>query len=312
MFEDMRKIRNWAAALLLISAMLICSIVFGQRDILFPEIAGMAMGVMVFPVAHWIRRPVHLWLSPSLAAFLGTALNELHVSPLLKLWLGFIIIVILMHVFRVHFGPTIPAGLLPIFLVLHDYVFATSTTIFTFMIMLAAFYMRKQEKGTSNSAGFRKKTDTLIISIILCAWIGVAFAAGMEVIVVPPVFALIFELFHAQKFGYRMIPPRLTVLTIAAIVAVVVLHLLPDSIIWVGVINVVITFLLCKWFKAPVPVAFGVSLMPLIYPAWGTWWFPVGVFITTGVLMSVTAAYRMFRIKQGEAMQTTTKPAPVR
>jgi hypothetical protein len=39
--------------------------------------------------------------------------------------------------------------------------------------------------------------------------------------------------------------------------------------------------------------------MPLIFPAWGTWAFPVGVFVTTGVLMCICAAYRQFRSRQG-------------
>lgn len=302
------KARNIAAALLLIIIMLAGSIVLGQRDILFPEIAGMAVGVLVFPVAHWIKRPVHLWLSPSLAAFIGTAMNGLSVSPLVKLWLGFAIIVVLMHTFRVHFGPTIPAGLLPIFLGLHDYVFAISTSIFTFMIMLGAFHMRNQQKLPNGPLHFRKKTDTLIISVILCVWIGIAFATKLDVIVVPPVFALLFEVFHAEKFPWRMIPPRVAVLTSAAIVAVFVYHFLPGSIIGVGIVNVAVTFLLCKWFKTPVPVAFGVSLMPLIHPAWGSWGFPIGVFITTGGLMCIAAAYRQFRTKQAEEVQVKATP----
>ncbi|MBP3967341.1 hypothetical protein [Paenibacillus lignilyticus] len=298
MIGDLQKFKRLVAALLLILLMLACSIVLGQKDILFPEIAGMAMGVMAFQVADWIKRPVHLWLSPSLAAFLGTALNDLSISPLLKLWLCFIIIVILMHLFRVHFGPTIPAGLLPFFLGIHDYVFAITTAIFTFMIMLGALSMKKQQKLPNGPQNFRKKTDTLILSVILCLWIGLAFAAQIQVILVPPVFALIFEVFHAQKFTWRKIPTPLAVVTLTAILAVVIFHLFAGSILLVGIVNVLITMILCKLFKAPLPVAFGVALMPLIYPAWGSWWFPVGVFITTGVLMGLSAAYRQIKVKQ--------------
>ncbi|QHW29615.1 hypothetical protein GZH47_01370 [Paenibacillus rhizovicinus] len=294
-----------AAACLLTLVMLVSSVVSGQRDILFPEIAGMAMGVMVFSVPHWVRRPVHLWLSPSLAAFLGTSLNELSLSPLLKLWIGFVVIVLLMHVFRVNFGPTIPAGLLPLFLGLHDYVFAISTTAFTCVIMLAAFMARKRQKLPNGPLNHRNLTDTAIISVILCLWIGFAFMTGIEVIVVPPVFALIFEVFHAEKFPWRPIPARVAVLTAAAAVAVVMHHLLPDSIVAVGIVNVLITFLLCKWFKTPVPVAFGVSLMPLIYPAWGTGWFPLGVLTTTGILMCIAAAYRQYRIRHAVRVETS-------
>ncbi|AZN41734.1 hypothetical protein [Paenibacillus albus] len=289
----------------MIILMLVSSIVLEQKDILFPEIAGMVMGVIAFPVADWIKRPVHLWLSPSLAAFLGTALNELSVSPLLKLWLCFTIIVVLMHVFKVHFGPTIPAGLLPFFLGIHDYVFAMTTAIFTFMIMLGAMKMKKQEKAPHAPQTFRNKTDTLIISVILCLWVGLAFSTKIQVILVPPVFALIFEVFHAQKFAWRKIPTPLAVVTLTAILSVGVFHLLAGSILLVGIVNVLLTFLLCKLFKAPLPVAFGVSLMPLIFPAWGTWWFPIGVFATTGVLMCLSAAYRQLRMKQKQAFDVS-------
>ncbi|MDD9268488.1 hypothetical protein ACFPES_15730 [Paenibacillus sp. GCM10023248] len=289
------KSKSFLSAYVLVVLMLVVAVVTDQKDILFPEIAGMAMGVMVFPVPHWIKKPVHLWLSPTLAAFMGTSLNALSLTPLLKIWLGFVIIVILMHIFRVNFGPTIPAGLLPIFLGLHDYVFAITTAIFTFVIMLAAFKARNPEKLSNGPATFRKKIDTVIISMVLCLWIWLAFATGIEVLVVPPVFALIFEIFHSEKFTWKLIPARLAVLTITAILSVGVYHMLDESIIWVGIINVLITLLLCNLFKAPVPVAFGVSLMPLIYPAWGSWWFPLGVLITTGVLMCISAAYRHFR-----------------
>jgi hypothetical protein len=290
--------KRFLSAYIIVILMLVAAVVLQQKDILFPEIAGMAMGVMVFPVAHWIKKPVHLWLAPTLGAFIGTALNDLTLTPQSKILLGLVIIVILMHIFRVNFGPTIPATLLPIFLGLHDYVFATTTAIITFVIMLAAFKMRNSEKLPDGPEKFRKKTDTLIITIVLALWIALAFATNLEVIVVPPVFALIFEVFHAENFKWKLIPSRLAVLTATAILSVGVIHLLPGSIIWVGMINVVITLLLCKWFKAPVPVAFGVSLMPLIFPAWGTWGFPVGVFVTTGVLMCICAAYRQFRSRQ--------------
>lgn len=290
--------KRFLSAYILVILMLVAAVVLQQKDILFPEIAGMAMGVMVFPVAHWIKKPVHLWLAPTLGAFIGTALNDLTLTSQSKILLGLVIIVILMHIFRVNFGPTIPATLLPIFLGFHDYVFATTTAIITFVIMLAAFKMRNSEKLPDGPEKFRKKTDTLIITIVLALWIGLAFATNLEVIVVPPVFALIFEVFHAENFKWKLIPSRLAVLTATAILSVGVIHLLPGSIIWVGIINVVITLLLCKWFKAPVPVAFGVSLMPLIFPAWGTWGFPVGVFVTTGVLMCICAAYRQFRSRQ--------------
>ncbi|MDR6550251.1 hypothetical protein [Paenibacillus qinlingensis] len=185
-----------------------------------------------------------------------------------------------------------------------DSLFAITTAIFTFVIMLAAYKWRKPETMTPGAPQqFRKITDTLIISIILCLWIGLALATNLEVIVVPPVFALIFELFHTEKFNWRLIPSRLAVLTLTAIFSVGVFHLLSGSIIWVGLINVLITLILCVLFKTPVPIAFGVSLMPLIVPAWGSWAFPVGVFVTTGVLMSLSAAYRQLRNKQGIQQQ---------
>ncbi|MCM3626495.1 hypothetical protein M3194_03820 [Paenibacillus glycanilyticus] len=297
MVLDFLKSKGFYSAYLLVILMLIGSVVLEQKDILFPEIAGMAMGVMVFPVPHWIRNPVHLWLSPTLAAFIGTFMNALSLPPLMKIWLGLVVVVLLMHIFRVHFGPTIPAALLPIFLGLDNYVFAISTAVFTFVIMLAAFKGRDPKKFSGGTQKFRKVTDTVIITVILGLWIGLAIAADAVFLIIPPVFALIFEVFHMETFTWNMIPRRLTVLTITGILSVGVYHLLDGSIIGIGVINVLITIILCKLFKMPIPVAFGVSLMPLIVPEWSTWAFPIGVFVTTGGLMCISAGYRQLRNK---------------
>uniref|UniRef100_UPI0005A80DA8 hypothetical protein n=1 Tax=Paenibacillus gorillae TaxID=1243662 RepID=UPI0005A80DA8 len=106
----------------------------------------------------------------------------------------------------------------------------------------------------------------------------------------------------------KLIPVRIIILTITAILSVGVYHLLEGSIIWVGMINVLITIILCKLFKTSVPVAFGISLMPLISTPWASWWFPIGVFVTTGALMCISVTYRQYKrtldIKQSS---TTTR-----
>ncbi|MBO7743390.1 hypothetical protein I8J29_04235 [Paenibacillus sp. MWE-103] len=298
---NMLQTRRFLWAYLLVVVMLAGSVLLDQRDVLFPEIAGMAMGVIVFRVPHWIKNPLHLWLSPTLGAFIGTSLNYASLAPLIKLWIGLAIIVILMHLFRVQFGPTIPAALLPIFIGLHDYVFALSTAVFSFVIMWAAYAVRTPEKASKDPVKFRNVADTVIITLLLMLWMGIVAATGFEALIVPPVFALIFEVFHSN-FTWKLIPPRLAVLTITALLSVGVYRLFADSIITVGVINVFITLLICIACKTPVPVAFGVSLMPLIYPAWGSWWFPAGVFVTTGALMCISAANRRIRHSRAAAL----------
>ncbi|WP_042162269.1 hypothetical protein, partial [Paenibacillus gorillae] len=161
------KSKGFLSAYLLVIIMLIGSVLLNQRDILFPEIAGMAMGIMVFSVSDWMKKPSHLWLFPTLGAFLGTILNRLPLTSLMKMLVTLAIIVILMHIFRVHFSPTIPAALLPIYLDLHDFVFVASTAILTFLIMLAAFKLRNKDKMPAETGSFRKKTDTIFITIIL-------------------------------------------------------------------------------------------------------------------------------------------------
>ena len=61
MVFDFLKSRHFYSAYALVILMLVVAVVLGQRDVLFPEIAGMAMGVLVFPVPHWIRKPVHFY-----------------------------------------------------------------------------------------------------------------------------------------------------------------------------------------------------------------------------------------------------------
>ncbi|MFF2911275.1 hypothetical protein [Paenibacillus sp. NPDC057934] len=87
-------------AYIVVIILLAGSVLLGHKDILFPEIAGIALGIMVFKVPSWTKKPLHVWLSPTIAAFIGTSLNSLPLAPLLKIWLGLMIIVFLMHIFR--------------------------------------------------------------------------------------------------------------------------------------------------------------------------------------------------------------------
>ena len=91
-----------------------------------------------------------------LAAFIGTAMNNLDVSPVMKLWIGLAVDRHTDARIPGQFRADDPAALLPIFLDLHDYIFAIATAVFTFVIMLAAFMMRKADQAPAGRFARRR------------------------------------------------------------------------------------------------------------------------------------------------------------
>jgi len=65
------KKANILPALLLIMAMFAVSEYTGQQEVIFPEIAALALGAWIMEKSPWGSSILDLWLSPTLAALQG-------------------------------------------------------------------------------------------------------------------------------------------------------------------------------------------------------------------------------------------------
>lgn len=292
-----RQYIGFIGVVLLTFAMLLVSKLTNDPTIIFPEIAGVAVGVTVYRHESWLKNPVHVWLATSLGALFGTGLNYFSWPLVYKLWVGIIVVVVMLHIFRSTFTPTISAALLPMFLNIQNFFFVISVLIMTFIVMMVVFKIKKTQAPKVANGIFRNPKDTLFFTILICIWIGITFYTGLKVAIIPPLFVLLFEVLHLEKFELRAIPSRILLLTLTSLISVLTYHLLPHFIVLVGIINIVLTLIISRALKTQMPVAFGVSLMPFVFKDWATWAFPLSVFVASSVLLSCAAVYKAAKAK---------------
>jgi hypothetical protein len=288
---------GFMVVILLTFVMLFVSKSTNDPTVIFPEIAGVAVGITVFRHEGWLTKPIHVWLATSLGALFGTGLNYFSLPLVYKLWVGIIVVVVLLHIFRSTFTPTISAALLPMFLNIKNFSFVISVLIMTFIVMVIVFKIKKTQTPKVDNSKFRNPRDTLFFTILICIWIGLAFYTGLKVAIIPPLFVLLFEVLHLGKFELRAIPSRVLLLTLTSLASVLTYHLLPYFIVLVGIMNIILTLILSRVLKVQMPVAFGVSLMPFVFNDWASWAFPLSVFVASSVLLSCAAAYKQLNQK---------------
>lgn len=115
--EYMKKAINLLCALFIIIGMIFLSVTLKEKEIIFPEVAALTIGIFISPKNHWITTNFKFIALLSLSALLGLCINLCITLPIFfKINLAFIITAILLNISKTTLTPIISACILPIFL----------------------------------------------------------------------------------------------------------------------------------------------------------------------------------------------------
>ncbi|HUW80964.1 MAG TPA: hypothetical protein VMV54_08760, partial [Acidocella sp.] len=116
--------------------------------LLFPELAALAYGVMTSPDGDWARARGHLFITPVIAAFIGTILSRYLGFGFGQICLSLATTVLCLSWLRSPIIPAISAGLLPVVLEIRtfDYPFAVGAAILM-LIALRRLVSKPSEAG---------------------------------------------------------------------------------------------------------------------------------------------------------------------
>ncbi len=102
-------------AILLVLAMFAAAEFTGQKEVIFPEIAALALGAWVMEKPPWQSHYLHFWLSPTLAALTGILIVRFFsYTPFFMIIGAFCLVVLQLKLFRSAILPSISAAILPI------------------------------------------------------------------------------------------------------------------------------------------------------------------------------------------------------
>lgn len=254
-----------------------------SKEILFPEIAALAVGAWVMERSPWETTVFKLWFSPTLAALTGVLILKIFpYSPFLMIAGAFILVVAQLKVTRSNVLPSISAAILPIIMQANSWVYPLSVAVFTGLIAVGRVMigaLTKKPSPTVPEIGSHELSGELFywIKLFFGVMVVTAVALWFNILymIVPPLIVMFVELSNPNSPLRGRLGGVLLVIAFAALSGVLSLHYLHYVLhypIWFSSgFALAGLFIVYIVLKLPFPPAAAVCLLPTLLPEGHLW-----------------------------------------
>ncbi|MDD4991139.1 MAG: HPP family protein [Paludibacter sp.] len=282
------KLIRYIFGLIMIGLMVGVSEWLGEKEILFPEMAALILGLWIIDKKIWtISRPMVVLLM-TVSALFGIFLVRYSPFPLLaNIAISFTFTSLCLFVTRTTLIPITSASMLPVLLGTHSFVYPLS--VFTMSILLVCVQWIFEKKGlhkvisfNSNKSPYRHSPwhwIKLLLGLILIAAIPVY--TGKMYFVVPPLVVTFVE-FSSSSAGFRNRPVQVFfVLVVSAILGAFFQYTL-HTVLGFSEVNTVLLLFTCLFLfieivGKPFAPACAIALIPMIIPQQNVLLYPLQV-----------------------------------
>ncbi|MGQ1945514.1 hypothetical protein ACT3CD_00250 [Geofilum sp. OHC36d9] len=282
------KLIRYIFGLIMIGLMVGVSEWFGEKEIIFPEVAALIIGLWIINKKVWtVSRPMVVLLMTVCALF-GVCLVRYSPLPVLaNIAISFTFTSLCLFVTRTTLIPVISASMLPVLLGTHSWVYPLS--VFSISLILVCVQWAFEKKGLRQVIDFSSNKNHYRHS--LWHWmkllVGLMFIAVFSVytdkmyIIVPPLVVTFVE-FSSSSAGFRNRPVQVfLVLVVFAILGASFQYVLHDVVGLSEVNTVLLLFASLFWFievaGEPFAPAFAIALIPMIIPQENVLLYPLQV-----------------------------------
>lgn len=301
-FADPAKYIRYASALLMIIGMVAVADYFEEKEIIFPEMAALCIGLWIVDKRVWVINKWRMFFLMTLGAITGVCIvRYCHFPLLVNLSLAFGFAAICLMITRTTLIPLISACMLPVLLHTESWVYPAAVCVMSLVVIIGQGIMEKKnirKKIPYARLAHNRKEEavrwlTLLGSILLIASLPV-YTSHLYCIL-PPLIVTYVE-FASSKAGFRNRPVQIFLLLVtAAILGAVFQGLLhgyfhlPEMV--VAFCLFICIFSLFEWSGKYFAPAGAVALIPMIIPEEDLFWFPLqiavgaAVFIATAMLL---------------------------
>lgn len=277
-------------ALLLIAAMFAVAEYSGQGEIIFPEIAALALGAWIMDRPPWQGSALHFWISPTLAALTGVLIVRFFdYAPFPMITAAFCLVVLQLKLLRSGVLPSISAAILAIITRCDSWQYPLSVCVLTATVSLGHRYLNSNAPVGKPATGPGKEPEEnvwsqtefahwgkLLATVMLMST--VASVSGQMFVVAPPLIVAFVEL---SKPGGRLRDrwgAILGLLVFAAFSGVFWYALLHTTLgwpLWLSACVATLTvFFAYNRLRFPFPPVVAIALLPTIVPAESLWSYP--------------------------------------
>lgn len=298
MFADTVQRKRYACALTMILLMVGIGEMLGEKEIIFPEMAALTIGMWIVDKRVWRIRRWQIPVLMTLGALAGIALVRYSTLPFaINLTLAFLFAVLCLFFTRSSLFPLISACILPVLLKTESMVYPIS--VFVMSVVLVAV-QSGMERSRLRKAIVHEPLDRdwkadslrwLAILLSVFAVVCLAVYTSYSYLILPPLIVAYVE-FVNSKAGFRN-RPLLTVLLLVTGASVgttfqLIGHCylgLPET--FVALCIFIVLFSLFEWlgkFFAPVGA---LALIPMLLPAETLAWLPLQVAVGASLFIAM-------------------------
>jgi hypothetical protein len=296
------KLIRYFLALIIIGLMVGASQWLEEKEILFPEMAALALGLWVIDKKIWtVSRPM-LVLLMTLCAVFGILVVQYSPFPLLvNIALSFSFTSLCLILTRTTLIPITSAAMLPVLLGTDSVVYPIAVCGMSLLVVAGQWVLEKMElrrpiavnpkKGRYKHS--KRHFGRLLFWLLLIAALPVY--TGKLYYIVPPLVVMFIE-FSSSSSGFRNRPLQVyLVVVISAFIGTFFQHYLHNVLGWSELHTVLLLFLclflLFEIVKKPFAPACAIALVPMIIPQENILAYPFEVAIGSAVFLFVSMVF---------------------
>ena len=300
----MKEKLKYIIPVVIIALMVGAAIIFHDQEILFPEIAAIAIGALVSPQLSWKTSRIRILITIMVAAICGMLIVAyVHLPVTYEMVLAYFIGQILLLSSETTFAPMISAIVLPVMLQTRSINYLISAFVFTSLILVVHYFFEKkglvEVKPVVFSSMWNKEKITIMLARTLLAFIGIAlaFRFGFKFAVAPPLLVAFTEFTNPQGKVRKKPMQAILLIFVCALVAsysryMLAMQLKMSLIIPVCVTSMFVIFMIATT-KMYIPPAGAIGILAFLIPEDAVIYYPLHVFV--GIAMMMLLALVFFR-----------------
>lgn len=297
---------NDIMTIFVIAIMVGASEVLGEKEIIFPEITAIAIGLFIAPHRSWQVNKARILILISICSVLGLMISLFVPLPLwLKMSIAFIICQFIFIFSKTSFAPMISAAILPVMLGTKSIIYPVAAITLTALILLCSFLLEKlkfKENETYIPQPLPEKKDYYdLILRALVAGICIALAINLNFgfAVAPPVLVAFTE-FSRRSCKARQKPIKsILIIYLCALTGTICRYFLSVQLglplIFSAVTATIIMLAILHLFKMYLPPAGALTTLAMLIPQEKLFLYPIEILAGVSVFMGL--ALLIFRNK---------------
>ncbi len=301
-------------SVVLVTAMFLMGHFIGDEEMIFPEIAAVALGAWIMDKQPWHTSRIKLFGLLSASSIIGYCMSSLVMPVYIKILLCLIICFGMLLASGCSFFPLISASVLPVYMNVKSILYPVSVIALAAIIVFVQWLLEKHSVR-SRSPDRYPKPDTAkragifgVIFIVIALMSALTCFSGFMLVLAPPLIVAFCELMQKNSPARKTPVKTFFVISICAwlgaygrLLLCFRLHL--DYYIAAVIISVIVYYLMVL-FEIYFPPACALALLPLIIDSRSLVFYPIEIMLGGGILIILSILLnRIHKVKEKSPQQ---------